>query len=132
MPLVTRTLLPTLLVLASIGCPSIEPDPPSDPLPIVESDPPDPADTPDTAVDAPPCVVPSMSAMFSELTPPDPTELPEAPTCATYDVILVLGCPNNDDGTPSDCQKARADLAVAFRQAGLAQPIITSQRFCMI
>lgn len=121
-----RTPLSTLLLVVIVGCPSIEPEAPSDRLPIMEDNPSEDAAPQDAAGPPVQCSVPIMSDMFSDLTPPNPTELPEAPSCADYDVILVLGCPNNEDGTPSDCQKARADIAVAFRKAGLAQAIITS------
>ena len=43
-----------------------------------------------------------------------------------HDVIVVLGCPANDDGTPSGCQKRRADIAVALMNAGLGSHFITS------
>jgi hypothetical protein len=75
------------------------------------------------------CPVDPMDQVYSGALPPNPyAPAPQASTCiaAFHDVIIVLGCPNNSDGTPSDCQTKRADIAVAFMQAGLGSRFITS------
>lgn len=58
--------------------------------------------------------------------PYDPKAPADACIAAPHDVIIVLGCPNNADGTPSDCQTKRADIAVALSQAGFGTQFITS------
>ena len=75
------------------------------------------------------CPTPSMVDAYPGAYPNNPYgEHPAADTCIAraHDVILVLGCPNDDDGTPSDCQTKRADLAVALRDAGYGDRFITS------
>ncbi|MDI1442764.1 YdcF family protein [Polyangium sp. 6x1] len=53
---------------------------------------------------------------------------PLASACITtrHDVVVVLGCPNDDTGTPSACQIARADIAVALKDAGYGDTFITT------
>lgn len=58
--------------------------------------------------------------------PYDPKPAADACVAAAHDVIIVLGCPSNADGTPSPCQTKRADIAVALMQAGLGDRFITS------
>src|SRR5512142_2565719 len=41
--------------------------------------------------------------------PYDPKAPADACIAVSHDVIIVLGCPNNADGTPSPCQTTRAD-----------------------
>lgn len=75
------------------------------------------------------CPVPPMDQLYSGPLPPNPYGmLPMADGCIAkaHDVIVVLGCPNNSDGTPSACQKKRADLAIAFSEAGYGDWFITS------
>jgi len=65
------------------------------------------------------CEVPAMDQIYPGAWPPNPygPALP-ADTCllAAHDAILVLGCPSNADGTPSDCQIRRADMAAALQR----------------
>ncbi len=61
--------------------------------------------------------------------PPNPSLAPAtADACvrAKHDAIIVLGCPNNDDGSPSQCQQARATIALGLQHAGYADHFITS------
>jgi hypothetical protein len=75
------------------------------------------------------CVIPSMVDQYpgSGLPTPFAPGVP-APECILqkHDVIVVLGCPNADDGGVGDCQAARADIAVALMQAGWGDRFITS------
>lgn len=51
----------------------------------------------------------------------------EAPPCARKaDVLLVLGCPARDDGSPSSCQEDRVTLALEFLQAKAAPRVLVS------
>jgi hypothetical protein len=75
------------------------------------------------------CPVPPMDQTYTGLLPPDPyAASPPAGACvsAAHDVIIVLGCPNNSDGTPATCQISRADIAVSLMNAGLGSRFITS------
>jgi hypothetical protein len=95
-----------------------------------------PAPPPDLSVDATTpinpvsfCPVQPMDQLYPGTFPPNPYgTLTAATQCvsAMHDVIIVLGCPNNADGTPSTCQTKRADLAVAFMNAGYGTQFITS------
>lgn len=58
--------------------------------------------------------------------PNDPQPLASACIAAAHDVIIVLGCPNEDTGAPSACQMARADIAVSLAAAGYGQFFITT------
>jgi hypothetical protein len=61
--------------------------------------------------------------------PPNPdADQPVAGACIAqkHDAIIVLGCPSNEDGTASDCQIERADLAVRLHDAGYADDFIVS------
>jgi hypothetical protein len=53
---------------------------------------------------------------------------PLASDCVTrkHDVIIVLGCPNEDTGAPSACQITRADIAVSLSSAGYGDRFITT------
>jgi vancomycin permeability regulator SanA len=51
--------------------------------------------------------------------------LNEAPA-QPFDAVIVLGCPNNDDGSLSRCQLGRAGLAALIWQRGQARYFITS------
>lgn len=75
------------------------------------------------------CPMPSMEALYAGEGLVDPSsDVPQADACAArpHDVALVLGCPSNADGSPSDCQRARAALALRVYRAGLAPRFITS------
>lgn len=75
------------------------------------------------------CPTDSMVDLYPGNYPPAPYgPKPAATSCvsAEHDVIIVLGCPNADDGTPSDCQTKRADIAVALRDAGFGKRFITT------
>jgi hypothetical protein len=75
------------------------------------------------------CPTESMVTLYPDPWPPDPMgPKPPATACvaAPHDVIIVLGCPNDADGTPSTCQTARADIAVGLMNAGFGQRFITS------
>ena len=82
---------------------------------------------PDPAVES--CPVSSMVELYPDKWPPDPYgPKPAATSCVEteHDVIIVLGCPNEDDGTPSACQMARADIAVEMMDAGYGRRFITT------
>lgn len=75
------------------------------------------------------CPVASMTDIYSGFFPSNPYgEQPAAGACiaAAHDVIVLLGCPNNSDGSAADCQVARADIAVALSAAGYGDRFITS------
>lgn len=75
------------------------------------------------------CETESMLALYPDQWPPKPYEpKPAADACVSlaHDVIIVLGCPNDEDGAPSTCQKQRADIAVALRDAGYGDRFITT------
>jgi hypothetical protein len=75
------------------------------------------------------CPTDSMVDLYPDPWPPNPYgPKPPATACvaAAHDVIVLLGCPNNDDGTPSTCQIKRADIAVGMMNAGFGDKFITS------
>lgn len=75
------------------------------------------------------CPVPPMDQLYTGIIPPNPYgPITAADACINkkHDGIIVLGCPNNADGSAANCQKARADMAVSFRNAGFGDRIITS------
>ena len=75
------------------------------------------------------CAAPSMVELYPDELPPDlfGPKTPATSCVATeHDVIIVLGCPNEDDGTPSPCQTARADIAVRLMGAGYGRRFITT------
>jgi hypothetical protein len=70
-----------------------------------------------------------MQDLYGGLLPPSPMNgLLRADGCVAtkHDVIIVLGCPNLLDGRPSHCQRSRADIAVALRDAGYGDRFIVS------
>ena len=70
-----------------------------------------------------------MTALYPGAGPPNPYGvLPAADACVAvrHDVIIVLGCPNQDSGPPAPCQTKRADIAVALMQAGFGDRFITT------
>ena len=73
------------------------------------------------------CSQQDLIAQYPGDLPLDPSEpQPSAPECLVFDVMVVLGCPSNEDGSPSECQASRADLAFRLREAGYADAIITT------
>lgn len=75
------------------------------------------------------CPVPDMDSVYSGFLPTNPYEAPDDATeCmrARHDVIIVLGCPNNEDGSPADCQVERADIAVSLAASGFGSEFIVS------
>ena len=75
------------------------------------------------------CPVPSMIDAYPGAypnQPNDPQELASDCIARRHDVIIVLGCPNEDTGAPSVCQIARADIAVALSSAGYGDRFITT------
>ncbi|MEJ7729246.1 MAG: YdcF family protein [Polyangiaceae bacterium] len=104
------------LLVASLGCASEESLSPVDagapPDPVVES-----------------CPTESMVELYPDVLPPDLYgPKPAATSCVAteHDVIIVLGCPTEDDGAPSACQMARADIAIRLMDAGYGQRFITT------
>lgn len=88
-----------------------------------------PPPLPEGALDVALCPVPSMLEAFPGPYPNTPNDpQPLASDCITqkHDVIVVLGCPNDDTGVPSACQIARADIAVALKDAGYGDRFITT------
>lgn len=75
------------------------------------------------------CAVPTLPELYPGPGVPKWDDgLPAADMClgSAHDVLLVLGCPSEDSGAPSDCQVRRADIAAALYRAGLGADIITS------
>jgi hypothetical protein len=104
------------LLVASPSCASEEPVSPVDagtpPDPPVES-----------------CPAASMVELYPDELPPDlygPKPVATSCVATEHDVIIVLGCPNEDDGSPSACQIARADIAVQLMGAGYGRRFITT------
>ena len=63
------------------------------------------------------CEVPTMDRLYPDNYPPDPWgPATLAAPCMTeqHDAIIVLGCPSEADGGPSDCQLKRADIAAGL------------------
>lgn len=54
--------------------------------------------------------------------------VPVAPACVQtrHDALIVLGCPANDDGTPSSCQRQRVGYALALSAAGYGDTFVTT------
>jgi hypothetical protein len=92
--------------------------------------------TPDAAPDAvapaepvSTCAVDDMVTLYPGPYPPNPYDTAVAGSAcvlARHEVIIVLGCPNNTDGTPAFCQTERADIAVALQAAGYGDRFITT------
>lgn len=75
------------------------------------------------------CPVDPMDQLYSGFLPPNPYgAIPAAGACIDrpHDVVIVLGCPNNGDGSPATCQIARADQAAKYFNAGYSTHFITS------
>lgn len=107
------------------------PDAPAPAPDALAADAPAPPDAPSERDEGPveACPVPDLRAIYPGFLPTNPYA-PRAPatTCVAraHDVVLVLGCPNNADGTPATCQTRRADMAAALYRAGLGARFITS------
>jgi len=104
-------------------------------VPDVQSDlQPDGAETPDLSEEpdvapAAHCPVDPMDELYEGFIPPNPyAGWPRADDCvgSAHDVIILLGCPNKDNGEPDGCQTRRADMAVDFWESGYAERFITS------
>lgn len=83
----------------------------------------------DTGLPTASCPTPSLIESFPPPFPPSPFgEWPHAEGCVggRHDVVLVLGCPSNNDGSPSRCQERRAEMADHLYEAGLADHLIVS------
>ena len=75
------------------------------------------------------CPVDSMELLYPGRLPPNPFgQLPAASACvaAEHDVIILLGCPSNDDGSPSTCQTRRVELGIAIMQTGYGHRFIVT------
>lgn len=75
------------------------------------------------------CEVPPMPELYPGPLPPNPwDQQPEAGACIAqkHDVLIILGCQSKDDGTPADCQIARADMAVELAELGYGDRFIVS------
>jgi len=70
-----------------------------------------------------------LSDLFSRVIPPNPFRYDEPATpCVDdkHDVIIIFGCPTEDDGSPSSCLTERADMAAALHAAGYGDRFIVS------
>jgi hypothetical protein len=73
--------------------------------------------------------MPAMPDLYPGIFPPNPyDDLFDADTCVSqpHDVVIVLGCPNNGNGTPASCQIERADIAAQLLADGYADQFITT------
>lgn len=86
-------------------------------------------DTEPTPVAVAACPQPTLPAHYPGAVPVNPwADWPLADTClhAEHDVIIVLGCPSEGDGSPSSCQEDRVWDAVAFHGAGYGEKFIVT------
>lgn len=76
------------------------------------------------------CPVPDMLSLYGGPLPPNPYGqwVPAADACVggAHDAIVLLGCPSNDDGTPSQSQQWRVQLGLELRDAGIARKFIVT------
>lgn len=75
------------------------------------------------------CPTPPFTTQYPAPFPPSPYgEWPPAEGCLAgrHDVIIVLGCPSNDDGSPSRCQERRAEQADWLYESGWADHLIVT------
>jgi len=75
------------------------------------------------------CTTPSFIDAYPPPLPPFPYGLwPAADGCldAPHDVIIVLGCPSEEDGSPADCQVKRAEMADHLYERGWAGHVIVT------
>lgn len=113
------SLVSACLLTACSTDPALAPSPP----PFV------PPPLPEGAANVAICPVPSMIDAYPGAYGNQPTgPQPLAPMCIQdkHDVIIVLGCPNDDLGMPSACQIARADIALALTNAGYGDRFVTT------
>ena len=101
-------------------------------------DTPSPVDAPSSEADAKSdaalspsaaCAVDDMTKIYAGSLPTNPyASQPNAGSCVSkaHDVIILLGCPSNTDGTAATCQTKRADIAVALAHEGYADRFIVS------
>lgn len=75
------------------------------------------------------CPVPSLVDQYPPPLPPFPYgDWPLAEGCIAqpHDVVIVLGCPSEDDGSPSDCQTKRAEIADQLFESGWSEHFIVT------
>ncbi len=75
------------------------------------------------------CQVPPMPEIYPGPLAPNPDAAqPRAGACIdqAHDVIIVLGCPSEEDGGPSPCQVERADIAAALKEHGYGDQFIVT------
>ena len=75
------------------------------------------------------CPVGSMEALYAGVLPPNPYGAwPAATDCVKqyHDVIIVLGCPSEGNGSPANCQTSRVDIALRLKSAGYGDRFIVS------
>lgn len=85
-----------------------------------------PADTVDPVAT---CPTPTLMESFPPPWPPSPYgDWPHAEGCigGRHDVIIVLGCPSKNDGSPARCQERRAEMADWLYESDLAQHVIVT------
>jgi hypothetical protein len=85
--------------------------------------------TVDTDEPAASCDLPALDVLFPVGAVPNPYEdWTAAPECLDthHDVIILLGCPSDPDGSSSACQERRVDLALGFARAGYGEHFITT------
>ncbi len=75
------------------------------------------------------CPVASMESLYAGVLPPNPYGAwPTAPDCVKqyHDVIIVLGCPSEGNGSPASCQTGRVDIAMRLKAAGYGDRFIVT------
>jgi hypothetical protein len=75
------------------------------------------------------CAVPTMEKLYRGPFAMNPYVSPKrASACllAEHDAIIILGCPNDNNGKPSHCQKTRVDLAIKFSKSGFGRRFIVT------
>jgi hypothetical protein len=75
------------------------------------------------------CGVDDLKTLYAGVLPTNPYAKQPSPSACVkkaHDAIMVLGCPNNSDGSAATCQTKRADIAVALSKAGYANRFIVS------
>lgn len=75
------------------------------------------------------CPVASMETLYAGFLPPNPyAAWPAAPDCVRqyHDVIIVLGCPSEGNGSPANCQTSRVDIAMRLKAAGYGDRFIVT------
>lgn len=75
------------------------------------------------------CEVPPLQELYPGPLPPNPdASQPAAGACIdqAHDVLIVLGCPSKDDGSASNCQLERADIAADLHARGYGDHLIVT------